>query len=347
MLFSIKWCQIESNLIENRLRRRYFRVILRENSDKSVYLQKPDANMEPIRSFDGLVARFRSGAERKRVAVVCPDDAHTMYVIDRCLDEDLADMALVAVGGDLSYFHGLKARFPERVEILEAADKDEAARIGVGLVHDGRADVVMKGNINTDNLLRAVLDKEHGLLPKGRVMSHVTAVRFLTTACLILFSDAAVIPAPTLEQFDAMIRYDIDVCRRLGLDEPKVALIHFTEKVNPKFPYTLDYVTLMERAGEGGYGAMQLGGPMDVKTACCAESGEIKGISSPVVGTADVLIFPDLTASNTFYKTVSLFGKARMAGMVTGTSAPVVVPSRADSAESKFYSLALACVAGS
>lgn len=104
MLFSIKWCQIESNLIENRLRRRYFRVILRENSDKSVYLQKPDANMEPIRSFDGLVARFRSGAERKRVAVVCPDDAHTMYVIDRCLDEDLADMALVAVGGDLFVF---------------------------------------------------------------------------------------------------------------------------------------------------------------------------------------------------------------------------------------------------
>lgn len=203
-------------------------------------------------------------------------------------------MALVAVGGDLSYFHGLKARFPERVEILEAADKDEAARIGVGLVHDGRADVVMKGNINTDNLLRAVLDKEHGLLPKGRVMSHVTAVEVPDYGRLILFSDAAVIPAPTLEQFDAMIRYDIDVCRRLGLDEPKVALIHFTEKVNPKFPYTLDYVTLMERAGEGGYGAMQLGGPMDVKTACCAESGEIKGISSPVVGTADVLIFPDL-----------------------------------------------------
>lgn len=196
MLFSIKWCQIESNLIENRLRRRYFRVILRENSDKSVYLQKPDANMEPIRSFDGLVARFRSGAERKRVAVVCPDDAHTMYVIDRCLDEDLADMALVAVGGDLSYFHGLKARFPERVEILEAADKDEAARIGVGLVHDGRADVVMKGNINTDNLLRAVLDKEHGLLPKGRVMSHVTAVEVPDYGRLILFSDAAVIPAP-------------------------------------------------------------------------------------------------------------------------------------------------------
>lgn len=303
--------------------------------------------MEPIRSFDGLVARFRSGADRKRVAVVCPDDVHTMYVIDRCLNEELADMVLVTAGGDLSHFHELKERFQERVDIVEAADKDEAARIGVGLVHNGRADVVMKGNINTDNLLRAVLDKEHGILPKGQVLSHVTVAEIPGYSRLLLFSDAAVIPSPTLEQFDAIIRYDLNVCRRLGHEEPKVALIHFTEKVNPKFPYTLDYETLKARAGEGQYGAMSLGGPMDVKTACCAESGEIKGISSPVVGKADVLVFPDLAASNTFYKTVSLFAKARMAGMVTGTSAPVVVPSRADSAESKFYSLALACVAGS
>mgnify|MGYP002514928943 FL=1 len=130
----------------------------------------------------------------------------------------------------------------------------------------------------------------------------------------------------------------------MGIPEPRVALIHCTEKVNEKFPHTLDYVALKEKATAGEYGTMFLDGPMDVKTACDSHSGEVKGISSPVVGHADLLIFPNIESSNTFYKTLSLFGDANMAGMLLGTSAPVVVPSRADSGNSKFYSLALACV---
>ena len=143
-----------------------------------------------------------------------------------------------------------------------------------------------------------------------------------------------------------MLRYDLEVCRRMGIEAPRVALIHCTEKVNEKFPHTLDYVTLKERAAAGAYGNMYLDGPMDVKTACDAHSGEVKGISSPVVGHADLLIFPNIESGNTFYKTVSLFGDANMAGMLRGTVSPVVVPSRADSGNSKYYSLALACVAG-
>lgn len=163
---------------------------------------------------------------------------------------------------------------------------------------------------------------------------------------LLFFSDAAVIPRPTLAQFEAMLKYDLEVCRRLGISEPRVALIHCTEKINEKFPHTLDYAVLKERAASGAYGSMFLDGPMDVKTACDAHSGEVKGISSPVVGHADLLIFPNIESGNTFYKTVSLFGDANMAGMLRGTIAPVVVPSRADSGNSKYYSLALACVAG-
>jgi phosphate butyryltransferase len=202
----------------------------------------------------------------------------------------------------------------------------------------------MKGIINTDNLLRAVLNKEHGLLPKGNVLSHITVAEIPTYNKLLFFSDAAVIPRPTLVHFDAMVRYNLEVCRRMGIDTPRIALVHCTEKVNEKFPHTLDYVTLKERAGAGEYGEMYIDGPMDVKTACDAHSGEVKGISSPVVGHADMVIFPNIESANTFYKTLSLFGDANMAGMLQGTMAPVVVPSRADSGNSKFYSLALACV---
>ena len=152
-------------------------------------------------------------------------------------------------------------------------------------------------------------------------------------------------PRPTLEQYRAMITYDVALCRALGNEQPRVALIHCTEKVNEKFPHTLSYVQLKEEALQGHFGEVFIDGPMDAKTACDRHSGEIKGLSSPVVGNADVLIFPNIEAGNTFYKTLSLFGDANMAGMLTGTIAPVVVPSRSDSGNSKFYSLALACMA--
>ena len=163
---------------------------------------------------------------------------------------------------------------------------------------------------------------------------------------LLFFSDAAVIPKPTLDQFRAMIMNDISICNRLGMEEPRVALIHCSEKVNAKFPHTIFYTELKKEASEGKMGKAYIDGPMDAKTACDAHSGEIKGMSSPVIGNADVMIFPNIESGNTFYKTLSLFGDANMAGMLTGTIAPVVVPSRSDSGNSKYYSLVLACLAG-
>ena len=300
--------------------------------------------MEPIQDFAALMNRLRDLKQRKRVAVVCPNDAHTEYVILRSLKEGFADFLLVADTPHLINAEYIHRQFPDRVKVYEASSPDKAAQEGVSLVREGHADVLMKGIINTDNLLRAVLDKEHGLLPKGNVLSHVTVAQIPLYNKLLFFSDAAVIPRPKLEQFDAMIRYNVAVCRQMGIETPRVALIHCTEKVNEKFPHTLDYVALKERAEAGAYGDMYLDGPMDAKTACDAHSGEVKGISSPVVGHADMLIFPNIESGNTFYKTLSLFGDANMAGMLQGTTAPVVVPSRADSGNSKFYSLAFACV---
>ena len=300
--------------------------------------------MEPIQDFSSLVSRLRSMKERKRVAVVCPNDPHTEYVILRSLKEGFADFLLVADTPHILNAEYIRQQYPDQVKVFEASSPDVAAQEGVLLVREGHADVLMKGIINTDNLLRAVLNKEHGLLPKGNVLSHITVAQIPTYNKLLFFSDAAVIPNPQLNHLDAMIRYNVDVCRKMGIESPRVALIHCTEKVNEKFPFTLDYVTLKERAEAGEYGSMFLDGPMDAKTACDAHSGEVKGINSPVVGHADMVIFPNIIAANTFYKTLSLFGDANMAGMLQGTTAPVVVPSRADSGNSKFYSLAFACV---
>lgn len=301
--------------------------------------------MKPIRTFDDLLNRFRSLPVKRRVAVVCPSDTHTVYVVKKCLDENLAEMTLICSSEPSSELTALYNAHRDKAVMTVVGSNDEAAKEAVRLVHEGLADIIMKGAINTDNLLRAVLNKENGLLPAGNIMTHATLIQVPAYSKLLLFSDAAVIPRPTLEQFDAMVRYDCAICRALGIGHPKVALTHFTEKVNAKFQHTVDYVEIKERAAKGAYGDIEIDGPMDIKTACDAHSAAVKGIgATSVPGDADILILPNLEAGNTFYKSVSFFGKALMAGVICGTSAPVVVPSRADSDESKFYSLALACV---
>lgn len=300
--------------------------------------------MNPIQNFCQLTSYLKSLNHRKRVAVVCPHDPHTEYAVKRALEEGFAEFLLVA---DKRYVHRaevVRDEYPSFVKVYEAENMDVAARKAVELIRCGEADVLMKGIINTDNLLKAVLDKEKGLLPKGRVLTHITLAQIPAYPKFIFFSDSAVIPRPTYEQFRAMILYAVSVCHHCGLEEPRVALIHCSEKVNEKFPHTLDYVKLKADAVDGVFGQMQLDGPMDVKTACDLHSGDIKGLSSPVVGNADVLIFPNIESGNTFYKAVSLFARADMAGILQGTVCPVVVTSRSDSSISKYYSLALACI---
>lgn len=302
--------------------------------------------MEPIRNFQGLIERFKALPRRKRVIVACPRDEATEEVVERCLSEDLVDITLVTDNGISDRMKDWQARFPDHIDIIEATDMDEAARLSVECIREGRGDVLMKGTINTDNLLRAILNKEHGLLPQGNVMSHVAVAEIPGYDRMLIYSDSAVIPEPNLEQFDAILTHNTSLARRMGIEDPKVALVHFTEKVNKKFQCTLDYEELKSRAAAGRYGKIKIGGPMDIKTALDPHSGDVKGIHGQVNGDADVLLLPNLECANTFYKTIALFAGAKIAALLIGTTAPVVSPSRADSFETKFNSLTLACVAG-
>ncbi len=301
--------------------------------------------MEPTVDFKALPQRLRSMAKCVTVAVACPADAHTEEVIERSISEEFAKFILVAVEQNAAVAERLHTKYPDRTAIILATDVDDASRKAVAEVRQGRAQVLMKGTVNTDNLLRAVLNKECGLLEKGHVLTHIAVAEIPGLQRLLFFTDAAVIPYPTTEQFHAQLGYIADTYRSVtGNDCPRVALTHCTEKVSEKFPLTLSYEELKKEAREGAFGSIEVDGPMDVKTACDAESGAIKGIASPVVGNADILIFPDIEAGNTFYKAITLFAKATVAGMLAGTTAPVVVTSRADTVESKFYSLATACM---
>lgn len=300
--------------------------------------------MESLSDFSFLERKLASMSRRRWVALACPHDTHTEYVIERALREGFARFVLATSGPLSPRLAEVVEANREWVDIVECADVVEASRRAVYEVRHGNAEVLMKGTVNTDVLLRAVLDKQEGLLEPGRVMSHITMSHIPAYGKLLMFSDAAVVPRPTLEQFDAIVASCADACRRFGIAKPRIALTHCTEKVNPKFEHTVSYTEIKSRAERGAYGDVVVDGPMDVKTALDTESGSIKGIHSPVAGCADVLIFPNIESGNTFYKTITLFAGAQTAGWLAGTMVPVVVASRADSEESKFYSLALACV---
>ncbi len=285
--------------------------------------------MKPIRNFNQLTEHLKTLNRRKRIAVVCANDPNTEYAIARALEEGIAEFLMIGDSAILEKYPSLK-QYPDYVRTIHIEDPDEAAREAVRIVREGGADILMKG--------------EHGLLPMGKVLTHLAVMQIPTYDKLLFFSDAAVIPRPTLQQRIEMIWYAIRACRHFGIEQPRIALIHCTEKVSAKFPHSLDYVNIVELAEAGEFGNVIIDGPLDVKTSCEKTSGDIKGIVSPINGEADVLIFPNIESGNAFYKAVSLFSHADMAGLLQGPVCPVVLPSRSDSGLSKYYSIAMACL---
>ena len=298
--------------------------------------------METIQNFNEMIVRLQQCESKKRVAVVCPYDESTQGAVRKALETGVAKAVLV---GERSRIEPAFADYADGVDIVDATDADDAASKAVMLCKEGRAEVMMKGLLNTDDLLRAILNKETGMLPKGRVLIHVTCAQIPSYDKLLFFTDVAVIPYPTREQRQEQLRYLLALCRQFGIVEPRVGLINCTEKVNEKhFPFTVEYKELIAQAEAGEYGQCIVDGPLDLKTCLSAHALHKKGIVSPLEGHADALIFPDIQAGNVFYKTITLFTECQTAAILCGPQVPVVLPSRGDSVENKFYSLALACL---
>lgn len=296
-----------------------------------------------INNFNTLVEQLKGSKKKTRVAVVFGIDAHSEDAITLAVEAQFIEVIMVGPKSKVESYP-IFAKFPKSVRFVDIDDVDDAARAAVELIHSGEADVLMKGLINTDNLLKVVLDKERGLLPAHCVLSHLAVASVPNYKKLLFFSDAAVIPYPKMEQKVALVHYIIDACHSFGIIKPKVALVHFTEKVNPKFPNSTECIVLKEMALKGDFGDAVLDGPIDISTACSGESGDIKGIDSPIQGYADALLLPNIDAANVFYKSLSIFAEAEMAGVLLGTLCPVITTSRSDSSRTKFNSIAMACV---
>ena len=233
-------------------------------------------------------------------------------------------------------------------EIVPTETTLESARRAVELVREGKADILMKGHLHTDVFLRAVLRAKVGLRT-DRLLSHVFVMQIPMYHKLLLITDAAINIAPDLVQKAAIIQNAVDMLLRLGVDQPKVAALSAVETVNPQIPSTVDAACLHVMAERGQIKNALVDGPLGFDNAISIKAAREKGIKSAVAGDVDIVLAPDLDAGNILYKNLEYLASARIAGIVMGARAPIVLTSRSDPAQARVHSLALAnliCTSG-
>lgn len=302
--------------------------------------------MESIKSFKDLTEFLQKGNNggRKKMAVANAVDMHTLEAVMRAVHEGVVEAYLVGDAAVIENKFLFDLEPSPYVHIINKPEVQEATEEAVRLVKSGECDILMKGLVNTDVILRVILNKERGLLPAGRVLTYNAALNIPGYHKLAFFTDPAVIPAPTKEQRVEMIKYALETARKFGIEKPKVALLHATEKANPKIAFMQDYLDIIEMWREGYFGDCIIDGPMDAFLALDRERGAIKNVPTPVLGDADILMFPDFDSANCFYKGLVTFAGAEMAGLLQGPSKPVVLTSRSENTQSKFYSICMAAV---
>ncbi|TVQ38427.1 MAG: bifunctional enoyl-CoA hydratase/phosphate acetyltransferase [Spirochaetaceae bacterium] len=294
-------------------------------------------------SFERIM-EIAKQSTRNRVAVAWPHDADSMQAILLAISEDLAEPVLVGDPRQIRAVAGNSSAL-DSMEIIEETDPASAAATAVGLVREGRAEVLMKGLLETSVLLKAVLDPQRGLRT-GRILSHVALFQIPARQNMLLLSDAAMNIAPDTEHKRQIVLNAVGVAHALGLEQPAVAMLCAKEKVNPRMPATIDAERIRELNRSGEISGCIVSGPLALDNAISSAAARQKGIDDPVAGRADILIAPNVEAGNILYKALVFLGGAANAGIIVGAAAPIVLTSRADSRDSKLASIALAVTAG-
>ncbi|MCI6677056.1 MAG: phosphate butyryltransferase [Clostridiales bacterium] len=294
------------------------------------------------KSFDELVSKATSCGMKKLAVAVAQDDA-VLEAVKIAKERGIADSILV---GDKEKIEAVAAEMNMDLagfEIIDKPDVAEAALTAVKLVHDKKADILLKGLLDTKLFLKSVLNKECGLR-KGKMMSHVCVFEIEGIDRLLFFTDVAFNTYPSLDDKVTIINNAVEIAKACGIETPKVAPICAVEVVNPKMSPTVDAAALTEMNEKGEIKDCVVYGPLSMDLAIDPEAAKHKGVSNPVAGHADILLFPNIDAGNITYKIVVRTAKAKNGNLLIGTSAPVILTSRSDDFETKINSIALAAV---
>ena len=296
-----------------------------------------------INTLDDLLRAVKD-RPRKRLVVAWANDAHTLEAVNAAVEAGLVEAILV--GDEPVMVKGCAdLGLPrERFRMIHTATDAEAAAQAVAMVRAGEADLLMKGLLGTDKYMRAILNKELGLLDPGAILSHVTVMEHPGHPKLLIAGDVAVIPEPDFREKLAILGYLVQTAKALGIETPKVAVLSISEQVQPKLRSSAEAAQITQMAARGEIKGALVDGPMALDGAIDPESARIKGMGGPVAGDADCLLFPNIEAGNVFYKAGTKLGGAEIAALVAGARVPCVLSSRGDSAKTKLSSIALAAL---
>lgn len=296
------------------------------------------------KNFQELLSKL-SSCGRKTLSVACAQDTAVLEAVKEAHDLGIIDAVLVGDEAKIREIANEIKMDCSQFTIINEPDSDKAPLTAVQLVHDGKADMYMKGILPTKNFLKSVLNKEVGLRT-GKPLSHVCVFEVPGIDRLLFLSDVAFIPYPTLEDKKHIIEYDVDVANACGIENPKVAPLAAVEVVNPKMPCTVDADELRKANEAGEIKGCVVDGPLSLDIALYPAAAKEKGAEDrPAAGKADILLFPDIHAGNLVYKTmVHMVPGLKNGNVLVGTAAPVILTSRSDSKETKVYSIALAAL---
>ncbi len=297
----------------------------------------PITKLEQI--FDVLKTKTK-----KRLVAAYANDSHTIEAVHEAVEKGIIDGILV---GDETIMRDVCAKLsidPGRFILINEPNEAKAASRAVSIINAGEADLLMKGLVSTDKYMKAILNKEEGLMNPGAVLSHVTVIENPIYPKLLIVGDVAIIPLPDFKQKVSITNYLINTAKALGIEKPKLAVISATEQMLAGIPSCEDGAMLAKMADRGQIKDAFVEGPLALDTAIDPESAQIKKLTSPVAGDADCLLFPNIESGNVFYKTNTKLAGAELGAFVAGARVPCVLSSRGDSALTKLYSIALAAL---
>jgi phosphate butyryltransferase len=303
--------------------------------------------MIPIRCFDDLVAAARRYGPVP-IAVAAAHDPEVLKAVSQAQTEGMVEATLVgdwpameAYAAQLGSSRPEIARILSRAEIVHEPDPQQAALRVVAMAREGEAAVVVKGQVKTADLLSVALNRHIGIRGPG-LLSHVAIYELPGVDRLIYLSDSGVVVYPDTVQKLAIINNVVAVAHQFGLAEPKVAILAASETVHPHIPASIDALALAKMAEQGWVQGAVVDGPLGLELAISPRAAELAEVDSPIAGLADILIVPNVEAGNIVAKGLLYFAHARMAGLVVGARVPIIISSRADSAATRYFSLAMA-----
>lgn len=295
-----------------------------------------------ITKLNQLIDLVKEKGKKKLVAAYA-NDAHTIEAVNHAVDMGIIDAILTGDEATIRKVCNELGIDANKFEIVQEADETKAAVLAVKLINEGRGNILMKGLVSTDKYMRALLNKEKGLMNPNGTLTHIAVFENPNYHKLLIASDCAIIPQPDLKQKGIILNHLINTAHKIGIEKPKVAVIAATEQMNP-MPACVDAAILSKMADRGQIKGADVEGPLALDVAIDKESAEIKKINSPVAGDADCLLFPNIESGNVFYKACSKFDHSEIAANVMGARVPCVLSSRGDTALTKLYSIALAAI---